>query len=70
MTVPTIVPIPTPMNMRPFLAIVKLRLSIKIIGNASNTGRDSCPKLNIKTRRKKKMIAYVQIADHILWKNK
>ena len=38
MIAPMVEPVPTPINMRPSWAIVKPRFSIKIIGNASNTG--------------------------------
>ena len=68
MIAPTVVPIPTPMNTRPSWAIVKPRLSMKIIGNASNTGM--IVQVRYKTRKKKNMSAYVQIADHILLINK
>ena len=37
MRAPMVVPVPTPMNIRPSSAIVKPRFSTKIIGNASNT---------------------------------
>jgi hypothetical protein len=65
MIAPIVVPIPTPKNTRLSWEIVKPRLSIKIIGNASNTG--IFVEVRYKARRKENMSAYVQIADHIQW---
>ena len=70
MTAPMVVPVPTPMNMRPSWAIVKPRFSMKIIGNASNTGIYHFSQVRYETQRKGNISAYVQIADHILWLNK
>jgi hypothetical protein len=49
---PILVPIPTPMKMSPSWAMVKPRFSMKMIGNASNTGgiSDSLSNGETKTR--------------------
>ena len=57
------VPIPIPINISPVWEIVKPRLMIKIIGNASNTGK--CVAVRFQTKEEEAG-TYMRTANHIL----